>query len=117
MGAALILRSQPKILRKIQKNLQRYISGISRFLHVCDSAAVDHCVNLFDCVDNGPNNDDIDANDHLMTFMKIIEKKMYLVSDNRSEQFMIDALLIFPCRTSQYLHLKSSRKGLCQTSS
>ena len=40
-----------------------------------DSAAVDHCVNLFDCVDNGPNNDDIDANDHLMTFMKIIEKK------------------------------------------
>jgi len=31
----LISRSQPKILRKIQKNLRRYISGISRFLHVC----------------------------------------------------------------------------------
>ena len=36
---------------------------------------------------------------------------MYLVSDNRSEQFMIDALLIFPCRTSQCLHLKSSRRA------
>ena len=34
MGAVLILRSQPKILRKIQKKLRRYISGISRFLHV-----------------------------------------------------------------------------------
>ena len=29
-----ISRSQPKILRKIQKNLGRYISTISRFLHV-----------------------------------------------------------------------------------
>ena len=34
MGAVLISRSQPKILQKIQKNLRRYISGISRFLHV-----------------------------------------------------------------------------------
>ena len=35
MGAVLISRSQPKILRKIKKNLRRYISRISRFLHVC----------------------------------------------------------------------------------
>merc|ERR1711952_147421 len=35
LGAVLISRSQPKILRKIQKKLRRYISGISRFLHVC----------------------------------------------------------------------------------
>ena len=34
LGAELISRSQPKILQKIQKNLRRYISGISRFLHV-----------------------------------------------------------------------------------
>ena len=32
--ALLISRSQPKILRKIQKKLRRYISTISRFLHV-----------------------------------------------------------------------------------
>ena len=31
----MISRSQPKVLRKIQKNLRRYISAISRFLHVC----------------------------------------------------------------------------------
>ena len=35
LGAVLISRSQPKILRKIQKKLRRYISGISRFLHLC----------------------------------------------------------------------------------
>ena len=34
LGAVLISRTQPKILRKIQKNLRRYILGISRFLHV-----------------------------------------------------------------------------------
>ena len=34
LGAVLISRSQPKILRKIQTNLRRYISTISRFLHV-----------------------------------------------------------------------------------
>ena len=34
MCAVLISRSQPKILRKIQKKLRRYISAISRFLHV-----------------------------------------------------------------------------------
>ena len=37
MGAVLNSRSQPKILRKIQKKLRRYISGISRFLHVCNT--------------------------------------------------------------------------------
>ena len=35
LGAVLISRSQPKILRKIRKKLRRYISTISRFLHVC----------------------------------------------------------------------------------
>ena len=35
MEKILISRSQPKILRKIQKKLRRYISEISRFLHVC----------------------------------------------------------------------------------
>ena len=35
LGAVLISRSEPKILQKIQKKLRRYISGISRFLHVC----------------------------------------------------------------------------------
>ena len=35
MGAVLISRSQPKILQKIQKKLRRFISAISRFLHVC----------------------------------------------------------------------------------
>ena len=34
MGAVLISRSQPKILRKIQKNLRGYIPAIPRFLHV-----------------------------------------------------------------------------------
>ena len=34
MGAVLISRSQPKILRKIQKKLRWYITGITRFLHV-----------------------------------------------------------------------------------
>jgi len=35
LGAVLISRSQPKILRKIQKNLRGYIPAIPRFLHVC----------------------------------------------------------------------------------
>ena len=35
MGAVLISRSQPKILRKIQKKLLGYIPAIPRFLHVC----------------------------------------------------------------------------------
>ena len=33
-GAVLISRSQPKILRKIQKKLRGYIPAIPRFLHV-----------------------------------------------------------------------------------
>ncbi len=37
LGAVLISRSQPKILRKIQKNLRGYIPAIPRFLHVCPS--------------------------------------------------------------------------------
>ena len=35
LGAVLISRSQPKILRKIQKKLRGYIPAIPRFLHVC----------------------------------------------------------------------------------
>ena len=35
LGAVLISRSEPKILRKIQKNLRWYITTITRFLHVC----------------------------------------------------------------------------------
>ena len=34
LGAVLISRSQPTILRKIQKKLRGYISAIPRFLHV-----------------------------------------------------------------------------------
>ena len=34
LGAVLISRSQPKILRKIQKKLRWYITTITRFLHV-----------------------------------------------------------------------------------
>ena len=36
--ALLISRSQPKILRKIQKNLRGYIPTIPRFSHVCADA-------------------------------------------------------------------------------
>ena len=44
MGAVLISRSQPKILRKIQKNLWGYIPAIPRFLHVCDNDDDDDAV-------------------------------------------------------------------------
>ena len=46
LGAVLISHSQPKILRKIQKNLQRYISAISRFLHVWEQQLTQRCVVL-----------------------------------------------------------------------
>ena len=42
LGAVLISRSQPKTLQKIQKNLRWYITGITRFLHVCPFLTLQH---------------------------------------------------------------------------